>query len=58
MHVLASGTWESACLGVGRNMFTFSTHGNGVRDTNGIVLPAEHSLLLYCILDSLGKIEH
>lgn len=38
--------------------FTFSTHGDGVGNTNGVVLPAEHSLFFYSILDGLGEIEH
>lgn len=37
---------------------TFAAHSNGVGYTNSIVLPAEHTLLLNCILDYLGKVEH
>lgn len=37
---------------------TFSSHGDGVRHTNGVVLPPEHSLFRYRILNSLGEIEH
>lgn len=46
-------TWRGKEDGI-----TFTTHGDGVGDTNGVVLPAEHSLFLHGILDRLGEIEH
>lgn len=37
---------------------TFSSHGNGIRNTDGIVLPSEHSLLLNRILDDFAQLKH
>ena len=37
---------------------TFSTHGDGVRHTNRVVLPCKHALLLYRVLDDLAEFKY
>lgn len=35
---------------------TFTTHRNGIRDSNGIVLPGQHALLFHSSFDGVCKI--
>ena len=37
---------------------TFSTHCDCIRDTNRVVLPCQHALFLYSILDSSAQVQH
>ena len=37
---------------------TFTTHRNSVGDSNGVVLPSQHALLLDCIFDRFSQVEH
>jgi len=37
---------------------TFAAHCNGIRDSNGVVLPRQHILLLDSIFDGLSKVQH
>jgi hypothetical protein len=37
---------------------TFATHRNSVGDSNGVVLPSKHALLLDCIFDRFSQVEH
>lgn len=37
---------------------TFATHGDCIRDSDGIVQPGKHALLLDGIFDDLAKVQH
>lgn len=37
---------------------TFTAHGNAIRDTNGVVLPCQHVVILNMLLDLLSQIQH
>jgi hypothetical protein len=39
------------------SLLTLAAHGDGVRDTDGVELPADHALLLDGVLDDLTKIK-
>lgn len=38
-------------------LLTLAAHGDGVRYTNGVELPADHAFLLDGVLDDLAKIK-
>lgn len=42
----------------GGEKLTVAAHGDGVGNTNGVELPAEHSLLIDGSLDDLAEFEH
>ena len=37
---------------------TFATHRNGIRDSNGVVLPRQHALLFHGSFDGVPKTKH
>lgn len=43
---------------MGDEKLTVAAHGDGVGNTNGVELPAEHALLIDGPLDDLAKLEH
>jgi hypothetical protein len=37
---------------------SFTTHGNAVRDSDSVVLPAKHAMAFDCIFDNPAEIVH
>jgi hypothetical protein len=38
-------------------LLTLAAHGDGIRNTNSVELPADHTLLLNGVLDDLAEVE-